>query len=196
MATFRGVAAIGTGVLALLEDAWARDAFVGDTLETSLVRAEDLKDRPFEFGVTVYVYRVAVNGTQRTMPPTVAGRRRPLPVEVDFVVSTWGQSAERELELLGWCMRVLDDDPLLSPDLLNRSVAGVVVPGELVEVVPNPLPLDEYYRLWDVLPWDYQLSAAYTARVVRLESARTITAAGPVLERDLAFAGAPEGASP
>ena len=68
MATFRGIAAIGTGVLSLLEDAWARDPFVADTLETSLVSAEGLRERPFDFGVTIFVYRVAVNGTQRTLP--------------------------------------------------------------------------------------------------------------------------------
>jgi hypothetical protein len=190
MATFRGLAAVGTGVLALLEDAWARDPFVGDTMETDLVRAEDLKERPFEFGVTVYVYRVAVNGTQRTTAPSLPRRRRPLPVEVDFVVTAWGPSAERELELLGWCMRAIDDEPLLSPAVLNRAVPGVFAAGETAELAANPLPLDEYYRLWDALPWDYQLSAAYTARVVRLESERAVTEAGPVLERDLDFAAA------
>lgn len=188
MATFRGVAAIGTGVRALLEDAWAREPFVPETLRIELVRAEDLKDRPFDFGVTVYVYRVAVNGTQRTVPPTIPGRRRPLPVEVDFVVTAWGLSAQRELELLGWCMRVLDDAPQLPAALLNRAVPDQFAARELVDVVPNPLPLDEYYRLWDVLPWDYQLSAAYTARIVRLESSRTMTEGPPVLERDLEFA--------
>jgi hypothetical protein len=185
MATFRGLAAVGTGVLTLLEDAWARDPFVADTMETSLIRAEDLKERPFEFGVTVYVYRVAVNGTQRTPAPPTPGRRRPLPVEADFVVTAWGPSAERELELLGWCMRAIDDEPVLSPAVLNRAVPDVFGPNEIAELAANPLPLDEYYRLWDALPWDYQLSAAYTARVVRLESNRTLTEAGPVLERDL-----------
>jgi hypothetical protein len=188
MATFRGVAATGLGVLALLEEAWSREPFVNEALGTELVRAEDLKQRPFNFGVTVYVYRIAVNGTQRTIPPTIAGRRRPLPVEVDFVVTTWGPSAQRELELLGWCMRILDDEPILTTELLNRPVADQFTVGELVEIVPNPLPLDEYYRLWEVLPWDYQLSAAYTARMVRLESTRTVIEAPPVTERDLEFA--------
>jgi hypothetical protein len=190
MATFRGVAGLGTGLLTLLEDAWERDPFVDDTMETSLIRAEDLKDRPFEFGVTVYVYRVAVNGTQRTLPPSTPQHRRPLPVEVDLVVTAWGPSAERELELLGWCMRVIEDEPVLSPAVLNRSVPGVFGPGETVELAANPLPLDEYYRLWDALPWSYQLSAAYAARVVRLESTRTLIEAGPVVERNLEFAAA------
>lgn len=176
---------MGTGVLTLLEDAWARDPFIAETMETSLIRAEDLKERPFEFGVTVYVYRVAVNGTQRTPVPPTPRRRRPLPVEVDFIVTAWGPSAERELELLGWCMRAIDDEPILSPAVLNRAVPGVFGPAETCELAAAPLPLDEYYRLWDALPWDYQLSAAYTARVVRLESVREVTEAGPVLERDL-----------
>lgn len=190
MATFRGLAGLGTGVLTLFEDAWARDPFVGGAMETSLIRAEDLNERPFDFGVTVYVYRVAVNGTQRSVPPSVPQHRRPLPVEVDLVVTAWGPSAERELELLGWCMRAIEDEPILAPAVLNRSVPGVFGPGETVELASSPLPLDEYYRLWDALPWSYQLSAAYTARVVRLESTRTLTEAGPVVERELDFAAA------
>jgi hypothetical protein len=188
MATFRGVAAVGTGVLSLLEDAWARDPFVGDDLGTSLVGAEGLRERPFEFGVTMFVYRVAVNGTQRTAPPSVPGRRRPLPVEVDFLLTPWARSAEQELELLGWTMRALDDEPLLTPSLLNRSVANVFTAGELAEVVPATLSLDDHYRIWDALEWDYQTSASYTARVVRLESVRTTIESGPVLERDLELA--------
>jgi hypothetical protein len=187
MATFRGLAGLGTGLLTLLEDSWERDPFIGDTMETSLIRAEDLKERPFDFGVTVYVYRVAVNGTQRTLPPSAPNHRRPLPVEVDLIVTAWGPSAERELELLGWCMRAIEDEPILSPAVLNRAVPGVFAPGETVELAASPLPLDEHYRLWDALPWSYQLSAAYTARLVRLESTRRVTEAGPVLERDLDF---------
>jgi hypothetical protein len=187
VATFRGLAAVGSAVLAQLDDAWERDPFTAEALATEMLRPDDLENRPVTFGVTLYVYRVAVNGTQRTHPPAVPGRRRPLPVEMDFVLSTWAASAEREIELLGWCMRVLDDEPLLTAATLNRSVPGVFAPSELVEVVPNPLPLDDFYRLWDALPWPYQLSAAYTARVVRLESTRTTIEAGPVLERDVDF---------
>lgn len=188
MATFRGLAAVGAGVLALLEDAWAREPFVMTSLDTGVVNAEGLKQRPFEFGVTLYVYRVTVNGNQRTLPASAPGRRRPLPVDVEFLLSMWGPSATRELELLGWCLRVIDDDPLLPAAVLNRATPGVFAPDEIVELVNDPLPLDEHHRLWDALPWDYQLSAAFTARVVRLESIRSVTEAGAVLERDLAFA--------
>jgi len=164
MATFRGIAAIGTGVLALLDDAWARDPFVADTMETSLIRAEDLKERPFAFGVTLLVHRVAVSGTSRNTPPTVDGPRRPLSFEVDFVVIAWGPSVQRELELLGWCMRVLDDEPVLTPALLNRAVPSVFAATEIVQVVANPLPLAAHSRLGDD-----RLSAAYTARAAGLE---------------------------
>ena len=188
MATFRGISAMATGVQSLLHDAWSREPFTADALATELVRAEDLKTRPFEFGVTIYVYRVAVNGTQRTVPPQRPGHRRPLPVEVDFIITPWAKTAARELELIGWCMRVLDDEPIVAPSVLNHDLAGVFAATEVVELIPTPLPLDELRRLWDALLGDFQLSVAYTARVVRLESTRTETVAGPVLERDLAMA--------
>jgi hypothetical protein len=188
MATFRGISAVGTAVIGALDDAWIRDPFLAEALETSLVRVDDLKERPVDFGVSVYIYRVAVNGTQRTLPPSANGHRRPLPVEVDFLLTAWAKTAQRELELLGWCMRVLDDDPIFPAAVLNRAVGGVFAATEMVEVVPAPLPMDDYRRLWDALPLDYQLSVAYNARVVRLESARAMIEAGPVLERDQEFA--------
>jgi hypothetical protein len=185
MATFRGISAIGTAILSQLDDAWARDPFDATALSTSLIRADDLAKRPTEFGITLYVFRVSVNGTQRTSPPAVAGRRRPLPVEVEFILTPWAKSAQRELELLGWCMRVLDDEPLLSAAALNAAVPGVFASTEVVEIVPSHLSGDEYFRLWDALPWGFQLSIAFAARLVRLESERRLTEAGPVLERDL-----------
>ena len=188
MATFRGISAVGTAVLGLFADAWTRAPFQATTLDTKLVRSDDLSTRPVEFGLTAYVFRVSVNGTQRTLPPAVQAHRRPLPVEVDFLVTAWATSAQRELELLGWAMRVLDDEPVLPPAALNRAVPGVFAPDETVEVVPAQLPMDEYFRLWDSLTFDYQVSMAYAARVVRIESDLTLVEAGPVLERELQFA--------
>ena len=187
MATFRGLSAIGTAVLDVLADAWLRSPFEQTTLDTKLVRAEDLAQRPVEFGVSVFVYRVAVNGTQRTLAPAEPGRRRPLPVEVSFLVTPWASSAQRQLELLGWCMRALDDEPVLPVSSLNATVPAVFGPRELVEIVPAPLTNDEYLRLWEALTFDFQLSAGYLARVVRLESELVEIEAGPVLERDLGF---------
>ena len=40
MATFRGIAAVGTAVLAVVEDAWARDPCATDALQTALVALE------------------------------------------------------------------------------------------------------------------------------------------------------------
>jgi hypothetical protein len=187
MATFRGISAVGTSVLSLLDDAWSRGRFEATTLETKLVRSDELAKRPFEFGVSLFVYHVAVNGTQRTLPPAAPHHRRPLPVEVSFIVTPWAGSAQRELELLGWCMRALDEVPVLPPALLNAAVPGVFAPNEVVEVVPAQLPPEQYFSLWETLPFEFQLSMAYAARLVRLESELQVTEAGPVLERELDF---------
>jgi hypothetical protein len=188
MATFRGISAVGTAVLAMLTDAWTRAPFTNTLLETKLVRSDELATRPVEFGVSLYVFRVAVNGTQRTLPPPIEGHRRPLPVEVSFILTPWAVSAQRELELLGWCMRVVDDAPILPAAVLNVGVPDVFHSGEVVEIVPAQLPPDEYFRLWDALTFDYQLSVAYAARIVRLESDLQTVVAGPVLEREEHFA--------
>jgi hypothetical protein len=183
MATFRGISAIGTAVLAMLTEAWARHPFESTILETKLVQSEQLAQRPTDFGVSLYVYRVAVNGTQRTLAPAEPRHLRPLPVEVSFIVTPWATSAQRQLELLGWCMRAMGDQPVLSAADLNHAVPGVFAPDEIVEVVPVQLPPDEYFRLWDALTFDYQLSVAYAARIVRLQSEIEVVEGPPVLER-------------
>ena len=192
MATFRAISAVGHAVLDVLTDAWARDPFTDDTFETTLLGPSAETTAPFAFGVSLHAIRIAVNGVQRTSPPTVPGRRRPLPVDLELMVVPWAISVQRELELIGWCMRALDDEPIITASTLNRTVPGVFAPNEFVELIPSTLTLDEQLRMWDAWPWDQRLAVTYTARVLRLESARAVTEAGPVLERDLAFAaGAP-----
>jgi hypothetical protein len=46
---------------------------------------------------------------------------------------------------------------------------------------------EEMFRIWDVLPGKFQLSVAYLARVVRIDSARDFAGGEVVLERQLDF---------
>jgi hypothetical protein len=187
MASFRAISAVATSLLRQLELAWDRDGFTSDTFETAFLHGSNDESAP-AFGMSAHLLRVNVNGLQRTSPPLAERHRRPLPVELELVLAPWATTAARMAELLGWTMRAIDDAPILAPAELNVTSPDTFLPSELVELVPITLPLDEHLRLWEALPWPRRTAVAYQARLLRIDSSRTVDEAGPVLERDMAFA--------
>ncbi len=90
-----------------------------------------------------------------------------------------------ELAILGWAMRVIEDFPSLQVGFFDES--GDFAEGETVEIIPAQMTFEEMFRIWDVLPVDYRVSATYVARMVRIDSNRD-RGTGIVMERDLRFA--------
>jgi hypothetical protein len=140
-----------------------------------------------DVGVSVFVYRVAVNGTQRTLPPGEPHHRRPLPLDVCLLLTAWAKDASLEHDILGWAMRTIEDNPILTSGFLNATIPGVFRAEETVELINGQLTNDEVFQLWEVLPNSLQLSSPYLARVVRVESELLSPDAGPVLQRDLDY---------
>ena len=90
-------------------------------------------------GVSVFVYQVSVNKVQRTLPPSTPQHRRPLPLDVWLLLTAWAQNVSTEHTLLGWAMRTIDDNPILSSGFLNAAIPGVFLPEETVELAPAEL---------------------------------------------------------
>lgn len=156
--------------------------------DTFTVRIFDTRD--FEDGITrgvsLFLYRVTVCGTQRPPPPK-PGRRPDVLVELLILMTAWALDASLEQEILGWLMRAIEDNAVLSSGVLNAQNPGVFDVDETVELVPGQLSNEELFRIWDVLPSDYQVSVPYVARVLRIRSEINVQEAGPVLRRDLEF---------
>ncbi len=190
MASYRAIASTCEAVARMLRHAWRPELFDEADLQFQVFRTRSFT-APMDTGVSVYLYRVDVNGVQRTppAPPASGGRTRlhQLPVNLHLLLTAWAREASLEHEILGWAMRTLEDMPSLSAGMLNVLVDGVFGPDEQVEVIPGQLSSEDMFRIWDVLPADYQLSVPYMARIVRIDSELDRAAAGPVLRRDLDF---------
>src|SRR5437660_1775185 len=190
MATYRAVGATCEAVVRLLQQSWQRDLFDGVDLQFDVYRTRDFAT-PMDAGVSLFLYRVTLNTVQRTPPakPGPAGRhRRPqLPLDLHFLLTPWAKDASLEQVILGWMMRTLEDTPILPSGLLNTLTDGVFDVEETVEIVVGQLPNEEMFRIWDVLPNDYQISVPYTARIVRIDSELDQREAGPVITRELGF---------
>ncbi len=190
MATYRAVGAASEAVMRLLQQSWRRELFDGADLQFEVYRTKDFST-PMKTGVSLFLYRVSVNNVQRTPPakPTSGGRqRRPqLPLDLHFLLTPWAEDASLEQVILGWMMRTIEDTPILPAGLLNTLMAGVFDADETVEIVVGQLSNEEMFRIWDVLPINYQISVPYTARIVRIDSELDLREGGPVLTRELDF---------
>ncbi len=187
MATYRAVASVAEAVARLLEQSWS-PAVLGIEPLFKVYQGKDFA-APMETGVSVFVFQVIVDKVQRTLPPADSQHRRPLPLVLSLLLTAWARDASAEHDLLGWAMRAIADNSILSSGFLNSAVSGVFRAEETVELVPGELTNDEIFQLWQALPGDtLRLSACYIARVVRVESELTDPAGSPVRVRELQLA--------
>ncbi|HEU4880752.1 MAG TPA: DUF4255 domain-containing protein [Longimicrobium sp.] len=174
MANYRAIAATGASLAGLIRDRYPRDEF-GSGLDVLLYQTSDFES-PMTDGFSVYLYRVGVNATIRNRPPRrgPGGERyRPsLPVDLYFMITPWAQDVERQLRMLGWVMRLMEDTGVLSAGHLNHYLQenDTFAPHEAVELINDPLPLGDYLTLWDRLRHRLPASATFTLRMVSIDS--------------------------
>lgn len=190
MATYRAVEATCEAVMRLLQQSWRRDLFENRDLLFQVYQTQDFAT-PMSTGLSLFLYRVTVNTIQRTpLPrPGPKGRqRRPqLPLDLHFLLTPWADHASLAQAILGWTMRAIEDTAVLPAGLLNAVSDGVFNDDETVEIVFGQLSNEEMFRIWDVLPRDYQISVPYTARIVRIDSDLDLNEGGPVITKELDF---------
>src|SRR6266566_1234096 len=103
VATFQAIAATGQAILGLLADACPKPEFAAARFE--LYQVNNFRS-PMEEGISLYLYRVAVSGARRNLPPTVGPNgqryRPPIPLDLHYMVSAWAKTAVKQQRLLGW----------------------------------------------------------------------------------------------
>ena len=187
MATYRAVASVSRALLKLLEDACPRGEFPNAQFE--LHQALDFQKGPLAEGVSLFLSRVAINGARRNPPARVdaAGRRLrpPLPVDLFYALCVWGRSVEVQQRLLGFCVRTLEDTPILPPALLNQHSpeSSTFRSDETVEVVYEPLSFADLHLIWDLIKPNVPLAIAYVARAVPIDSEIAMNEYAPVQTR-------------
>ena len=187
MASTRAIAGACEAIVRLLRSRFDPQYFGGATLDFQVYVAGDFVT-PMDEGVSLFLYRIYHNGTRRIVSgrvlPDGTRERTKLPVDLHFLLTAWAKKASLQHEIAGWMMRVLEDTPTLTPNLLNAYRPGVFFPEESVEIAPAQLSVEDMFHIWEVMiNHVYQLSMPYQARVLQLESDLTIPAGPPVQER-------------
>lgn len=174
VASYHAISAVGEAILGLLGEARPRDEFPNADFE--LYQAKGFQS-PMEMGVSLYLFRVVVNRARRIHPTRLAPdgtrRRPPLPLDLYYLLTPWAGTAAKQHQLLGYCMRTLEDTPVLPPGLLRRYGPDTFGPDEAVEIVAETLSLQDITNLWEVAKQHIQISVAYVARVVSIDSSIT-----------------------
>lgn len=175
-------------MLGLLADACPKPEFANARFE--LYQLTDFNVNPMEEGISLYLYRVAVNGTRRNIPPVLGrdGRRHrpPIPVDLHYVATAWARSAVKQERLLGWMIRMFEDVPILPTGLLNNygPEPEIFDPGETVEVILESLTLQDWNNLWSATKTTPPLSVGYVARMIGISSPLPLTEAAEVQTRE------------
>lgn len=171
--------------MGLLSDACANSEFTGARFVQ--YQPKDFES-PVDEGVTLYLYRVSVNGSRRNLPPTVRpdGKRYrpPLPLDLHYMLTAWAKTAPRQQRLLAWAVRTLQDVPVLPASFLSvyAPEADVFRPGEAVELIFDSLSLQDMNNLWGTAKIAPPLSVAYLARMIAIESDVELADAGPPVQ--------------
>lgn len=207
MANELAIAATSKAILGLLEDAWPTSSLASSPAGTpgfELFHGSDFenptasppKKSVQDYGVSLYLYRVAVSGTMRPASKQLKGGkyyRAPLMLDLHYLLTAWANDVESQQRLLGWCLRVLYETPILPATHINKHSPdhGVFRLDENVELIPDSLSLQDFAAIWDKLKPKMQTSISYLARMVALEADHPLTEATPVQTREFAFDDAP-----
>ncbi len=187
MATLSAIAATTEAIIRLLRTSYDPTQFNNAALDFQVYVSNDFLN-PMEEGISLFLYRIFQDGTNRTPPGRMQpnGQRGPtkLPLELHFLLTAWAKTASLQHELAGWMMRTLEDNAVLYPSLLNSYKPGVFYPEETVEIALAQLSTEDLFDIWDVIIRHvYQLSVPYVARVVRLESTLTNVSGAQIQDR-------------
>jgi Pvc16 N-terminal domain len=195
VATYRAVAAVSRAILRILEDGCPRGEFPNAQFE--LQQAVDFQKTPLAEGVSLMLYRVSVTSARRNLQPRVErdGRRfRPaIPLDLYYALCVWGRTVDVQQRLLGFCVRALEDTPILPSGLLNHYAPepSTFRPEETVQIVPEMLTMMELHQLLDLLRPNVPLAMTYVVRMVALDSEILVAEAGVATTRAFDIVGGP-----
>jgi hypothetical protein len=150
--------------------------------------------------VNLFLYRVSSNGAlSNQMPPGRGERgsygRPPLALNLYYLLNTYGTTTatgsdtlQDEIlahDLLGSAMRILNDYPILTPEIETSGGvqvldADLVDANEAVKVTLDPLSLEDLSKVWTALNRPFRPSAAYEVSLVQIDSKLRSTNVLPV----------------
>jgi len=182
MSTPLVIAAVTATVKSLLESQLSEHAPTMKLSERITVTAKPpdhvfLPRNPETPHLNLFLFNVCPN-VQRLSPsrPAPDGSRAkpPLPLDLYYLMTAYGGKEYEAEILLGYAMRILEDTPVLAPDLILRASShlssGLEKQVSPVELTLHTLSIAELTGLWSAFNANYRPSVAYCASGLLLDS--------------------------
>jgi hypothetical protein len=182
MANFAAIYSVGNSIAQYLQNAYPPNLAASFACQFKLVSSTEIATEDvttLDQVVSIFLHRITINENFRAASRLQdAPTRQPaIFLDLHYLLSYWGTSAQAEQTILGWTLQQLQSSPILDSSILTAD--GAWEPTESVQLVMADLSLEDILRIWDALGPKYRLSVAYLARVVRID--RMITAGLPVV---------------
>lgn len=190
MPDFTAVFSVGNSLAQYLQNNYPPNLNTAFPCKFQLVSSADIageETAALDQMVSIYLHRITINENFRaaTRVQDVANRQPVLFLDLHYLITYWGASAQAEHTILGWTMMQLQSAPILDRSLLSPDAGWAV--GDSIQLVPADLSLEDILRIWDALGPKYRLSVCYLARVVRID--RDLQAESPVQATRITFTG-------
>ncbi|HXW25955.1 MAG TPA: DUF4255 domain-containing protein [Xanthobacteraceae bacterium] len=188
MADYTAIYSVGNSIAQYLQNAYPPALASSFPCQFKLVSSTEIAlegQTALDQVVSIFLHRVTTNENFRnaTLLPDAPTKQPAVFLDLHYLLTYWGTSAQAEQTILGWAVQQLQSSPILDNSiLLNASIpASDKTWGatESVQLVMADLSLEDILRIWDALGPKYRLSVAYLARVVRID--RSFAPAGPVV---------------
>jgi hypothetical protein len=189
MAQHQAIAAVAAALKGLIHERYPRDDF--ETLKVDVYQAKEVEKGIAGEGFAILPWRVAINTQRRARGPRtdIFGRRfKPsLPIDLSFLIIPIASGAEKQLRMLGWLMRALEDSGSITAAQLNDYLAedNIFAVEEDVDLVCDPLSVADQLNMWDRIR-KHPLFVNYLVRMVLIDSMQSLDDNGVVLERGYA----------
>lgn len=173
MATLAAVNQLGESVAAMLRarrDLLAASGQLGAlpaAFDISHLSASKVGAAPPTAGVSITCYQIAPSEHQRSKSSAInPADAASISVELYYLAAAWSASPAEEQAMVAWMMLELARQPVLDRSVLLG--AGVWERDEIVQILPQALPPEQVFRVWDALGQRYRLSFTFLARVLRI----------------------------
>lgn len=182
MANYSALYSVGNSIAQYLQNSYPNDLATAFPCVFRLVASSEIateETTEIDKTVSILLHRVTMNDNFRAagVLNNSSAKQPVLYLDLHFLLTYWGMSAQAEQTILGWTMQQLQSQPILDSSVLSADAGWDVT--ESIQLVMEDLSLEDILRIWDALGPKYRLSVAYVARVVRID--RTIPTSKPVV---------------
>ena len=174
MPDYTAIFSVGNSLAQYLQNNYPPDLNKAFPCKFQLVSSADIagEDKTaLDQVLSIFLHRITTNENFRgaTRIQDVANREPVLFLDLHYLITYWGASAQAEHTILGWTMTQLQSMPILDSSVLSTDAGWSV--SDSIQLVPADLSLEDILRIWDALGPKYRLSVCYLARVVRIDRA-------------------------